>query len=298
MLNRTSDSCYANACVRTMTCGIPNCWFRGGSPPWLLVGVLVVLLGAGGCSRSAGQPTSDPPLLVFAAASLRDVMTEVGEAHFAGGGSRVEFSFASSNSLALQLEAAPRADVFLSASEAWMDRVEAAGRLVPGTRRPLLGNALVCVVNRESRLQARDACALRHQSFEHLVLGDPAAVPAGIYARQYLSDVRCEDGAAPWVAMAERVLPLPDVRAALAQVEALRDAVGFVYRTDAATSSRVRVLFEVTGDSAPRITYPAAVVAGAAHEPEARGLIRYIRGAEATAIFTRHGFAMLALGDT
>lgn len=239
------------------------------------------------------KPESPSELLVFAAASLRDALTEVGTSYEqAPEGVPVRYNFAASNALAQQLIAAPRADVFFSASEAWMDKVEQAGVVAPDTRQALLGNQLVVVVREDSALGVHHACDLLTLHFDHLVLGDPAAVPAGVYAKELLEATECPGRGNAWSALASRVLPMPDVRAALAQVEASGTAVAIVYRTDAASSRHVRVALAVTGEHAPRITYPVALV-GDRVGPAQRRFIAHLESPAARAIFERHGFSVL-----
>ena len=228
-------------------------------------------------------------MLVFAAASLRDVMQDLKTPFESASGLDVVYNFAGSNTLALQIEAAPAADVFLSADEAWMDRLAKGGRLVPGTRRSFLSNQLVVVANADSPLQLAAPADLATAPFRFLSLADPEAVPAGRYAKGFLERVEV-DGGDLWSRVQARVAPAPDVRAALAMVAAQPDVVGIVYRTDAMTSPRVRVLFTVADELSPRISYAAAAIQGG---PDPSGAVRFLdflAGAEARAHFAARGF--------
>ena len=261
-----------------------------------ILGILLLPLLLACTERPEADDPQPDELLVFAAASLRDAMTEVGAAYEAQPeSSRLHFNFGASNTLAQQLIASPRADAFVSANEAWMDRAEQASVLAPGSRRVLLSNRLVLIAPRNSTVRVDHPCGLLDSDFEYLVLGNPEAVPAGVYARQHLASVDCPGHGNAWAALSPKVLPMPDVRAALAQVERRRRVVGFTYRTDAATSSRVRVLYEVRGPTAPRITYPAALTRGRDGAPQRR-FMDFLQGPVATSIFTRHGFLMAAGG--
>ena len=202
-----------------------------------------------GCTPDPGQ---QPQLMVFAAASLRDVMSEVATRFEQEHGIHVNYNFAGSNVLAQQLLATPRADLFISANKAWMRRLEQAGRVVPGSRQVVLGNRLVVIVNHASTLEGDPRELFCTPVFEYLSIGNPEAVPAGIYAREWLEKLPCDGGSA-WSSVAGRIAPAPDVRAALGLVEAGRDIPGIVYATDAAMSDKVRVIHEVTGNDAPVI---------------------------------------------
>ncbi len=245
-----------------------------------------------GCAKPSPTAT-EPEVLVFAAASLRDALTAVTrDFQRENPDARVRFSFAGSNALAQQLMAAPRADLYFSASETWMDRVADAGAIEPGSRRALLGNQLVVVVNRDVELQLTGICELLDTDLERLVLGDPNAVPAGIYARQYLEATTCPGGASAWSALRSRVVPTSDVRAALAHSEASQHVAAIVYQTDAATSDRVRVALTIADDRAPPIVYPVALVRGHTG-PAPQRLLAYLGSAAARRVFEQHGFRTL-----
>jgi len=249
---------------------------------------LLLMLGSlGGCTRDAGTA---PQLMVFAAASLNEVMGEVGTRFEQQHGIHVNYNFAGSNVLAQQLIAAPKADLFISANKAWMRRLGQARRIVPGSRQAVLGNRLVVIVNHASTLEGDPRELFCAPGFEYLSMGNPEAVPAGIYAREWLEKVSC-DTASAWEAVAGRIAPAPNVRAALGLVEADRDIPGIVYATDAAMSEKVRVIHEVTGEEAPLITCHAAIVSNGSDHATARLFLDFLSSEQATEIYRRHGFS-------
>ena len=239
-----------------------------------------------GCTPDPGQ---QPQLMVFAAASLRDVMSEVGTRFEQEHGIHVNYNFAGSNVLARQLLATPRADLFISANKAWMRRLEQAGRVAPGSHQVVLGNRLVVIVNRASTLEVNPRELFCTPGFEYLSIGNPEAVPAGIYAREWLEKLPCDERSA-WDAVAGRIAPAPDVRAALGLVAAGRDIPGIVYATDAAMSDKVRVIHEVTGNDAPVISYYAALVDNESSHDRAKRFLSFLSGKQAADVFHRYGF--------
>jgi molybdate transport system substrate-binding protein len=163
-----------------------------------------------------------------------------------------------------------------------MDAVAKAGRIVVGTRTRLLTNELSIVVPKASAdfplarvLQGRIA---------RLAIGEPGAVPAGVYARKWLE----HEGA--WQRVEGKVVPFPTVRAVLSAVEAERVDAGIVYRTDAMSAS-VRVIANILKTQHPYldISYPVAVIAGPS-EAEARRFLEFLKGPAARAVFDRRGF--------
>jgi len=261
----------------------------------LLVLTWAVLVPATGPAHAAGAPArkpataseARPEIAIYAAASLRDVLTELKPALERSTGATAVFNFAASNDLARQIIAADKADVFLSADEGSMDRVAEAGLVEKGTRRPLLSNRLVVIAPNGSALKIADAGDLAKISGK-IAMADPEAVPAGKYAKAWLVKT------AVWSdSFRGKVLSTADVRAALAAVASGNVDAGIVYRTDAAISRDVRVVYEVPGGEAPKISYPIAVMAHSAHPREARGAAAFLAGAEARAAYVGSGFLVL-----
>jgi molybdate transport system substrate-binding protein len=223
-------------------------------------------------------------VVVFAAASLTEALTEIGAAFERRTGSRVVFSFGASSDLARQIRAGAPAEVFVSADLSRMDELEAAGLVRAADRTTLLSNRLAVVVPKALTLAMRSPSDLT--GARRIALADPEAVPAGVYARQWLEALGL------WATLRDRVVPTLDVRAALAAVASEAADVGVVYRTDAGISTRVRVAFEVPEGEAPRIVYPAALLARSTGTA-ARAFVTSLRSAESRAVFTRLGFVVL-----
>ncbi|HEX8241915.1 MAG TPA: molybdate ABC transporter substrate-binding protein [Longimicrobium sp.] len=258
----------------------------------ITLAVLAYVLAAACARGDAAKPAAQREVVVFAAASLRESLEELAAGYQRQTGTRVVFNFAGSNDLAHQIGAARGMDLFLSASEAWMDTVQHRGRLVDGTRRDLLSNNLVVVAHAQSPARMDEPCALATLPFKHVATGDPQAVPAGIYARKWLGSVTC-DGKPLWDAVQPRLAPAPDVRAAIALVAADRDVAGLVYRSDQlAFAGRTKVLYEVK--DGPPIRYTMAQVAEGAHADAARAFLAYVSTGDAAQVFARHGFIPLA----
>ena len=187
-----------------------------------------------------------------------------------------------SNTLARQIVEGVTAGLFLSADENQMDLVERSGRIVPGTRARLLTNELAVVVP-QSATQFQLAQLLDGR-VARLAMGEPGAVPAGVYGRRWLE----HQGA--WARVEPKVVPFPTVRAVLSAVEAGRVDAGIVYRTDTATSA-VRTVTVVSRKEHPYldIAYPVAVIKGP-QEADAKKFLDYLKGPAARAVFVKRGF--------
>jgi molybdate transport system substrate-binding protein len=220
-------------------------------------------------------------LLVFAAASTSDAMQECAARYQAESGMRIRFSFAGSNELARQIIAGAPADAFLSADQAQLDAVVKAGRARAADQVALLSNRLVIVQpDGERALENPEALA----RLKTIALADQQAVPAGVYAKQWLV------ARGLWEAVAPKVVPTLDVRAALAAAQAGRAQAAIVYATDARVAKGVRVIPLPPGPE--KIVYPVAPVEGP-RKAAAKRWIDFLRSREAGGIFEKAGFIFL-----
>ncbi|HEY0593102.1 MAG TPA: molybdate ABC transporter substrate-binding protein [Thermoanaerobaculia bacterium] len=221
-------------------------------------------------------------IVVSAAASLDDVLTEASAAWTRRSGEAVRVNLGASHALAMQIVAGAPADLFISATGADLDLLQGRGLTVAGSRRTLASNALVVIVPRGSRLALHEPRQLAQPGVRRLALADLESSPAGIHAKRYLQR------AGVWAAVATRVIPAADVRAALAIVGSGAADAGIVYRTDALSSAAVRIAFV---PAAPAIGYDAALVRRPSLNPSARGFLDFLASPAGQKIFQKQGFA-------
>ncbi len=226
-------------------------------------------------------------LTVFAAASLTDAMKQIADLWVKAGHEAPRQSFASSSTLARQIESGAPANIFASADEQWMDYLAKKDLLAADTRRDLLGNDLVLVVpaTHPSRVDITpgfDIASLLGAD-GRLATGDPAHVPVGIYAEKALRKLGV------WDAIAPRLAPAADVRSALLLVERGEAPAGIVYATDAAVSKGVAVAGVFPDSSHDPITYPFAVTKSG-DTPEARAFLTFLSSPAVREVWARNGF--------
>jgi molybdate transport system substrate-binding protein len=224
-------------------------------------------------------------LSVFAAASLTDALKEVAAAYESQSGDKLVFNFAGSNALARQIKEGAPADIFISADEIQMNDLAETRLIDPSTRVELLSNSLVIVVPNDGPAELTPA-ALGDRAIKRVALADPRSVPAGVYAREYLT----KQGL--WQAVEPKVVPTENVRAALAAVESGNVDAGIVYKTDAAISKAVKIAYEVPASDGPRISYPVAVLRETRNAEPAKRFLAYLKSEPALAIFKRFGFIL------
>jgi molybdate transport system substrate-binding protein len=244
------------------------------------IGAALVLLA--GCRDQAPPRVT---VTVSAAASLREVMQELEAAYErAHPGVDVRVNLGASGALRRQVEQGAPVDVFVSAAEEPMTALIAAGLMDARSRRVLAGNELVVVVPAGSRARIATLADLARPEIRRVAVGAPASVPAGAYAREAL-------GASGVAArLAGRTVLGQDVRQVLAFVASGNADAGIVYRTDAASSDRVRIALVVHPTLHRPITYPLAVSTRAADPERARAFAAFLLGDQGRAALRRHGF--------
>jgi molybdate transport system substrate-binding protein len=255
---------------------------------------LLVLLAAAACGGAPRDDAAPPPqgadrnraIVVSAAASLSNVLDELGRRFGQRSGAHVAVNVGASNTLARQIAAGARVDLFISADESQMDIVTDA--IVPGTRVDLLSNQLAVAVPDDRFRPLHSVSDLQDPIFRRIAIGEPSAVPAGVYAKEYLEKVGL------WARLSPRMVPSGSVRLALAAVETGAADAAIVYRTDVPTAPHARTALVVPVADGPRIVYPAAVIRTGANQEGARQLLAFLQGHDATAAFERAGFVALS----
>jgi molybdate transport system substrate-binding protein len=228
------------------------------------------------------------PITVFGAASLTDVLQDLGDAFTKDTSIPVRFSFASSAALARQIENGAPADLFFSADLEWMDYLQARALIRPATRVDMVGNQLILVAPVDSKVTLKIephfplAATLGNG---RLATGDPDSVPAGRYAKQALIALGV------WDSVSARLVRADSVRAALAFVDRGETPLGIVYATDALADKKVRFVDAFPAASHEPIVYPAALTNVA--NADAARFLAYMRGPAGDLAFKRYGFAPL-----
>ncbi len=225
---------------------------------------------------------------VFAAASLTNALGDIVTQYEKGKEVKIVTSFASSSTLARQMEQGAPANLFISADQQWMDYVTEKKLINEKSRITLLGNELVLVAPKVSKLASftinkqTDWQSLLNG--ERLAVGDPDHVPAGIYAKEALTHLGVWDQLSPQMARAN------NVRSALVLVERDEAPLGIVYGSDAVASDKVKIIAKFPEDSHKPVEYPMALI-GNSTDKATTDFYTYLKGPEATAVFKHYGFS-------
>jgi len=240
----------------------------------------------------AGVTQADEPkkaeLLVFAAASLTNVLGELAPAWGRSSGVTVKLSFAASSVLARQIEAGGNADVFISADQEWMDYLQTRNLIAKPSRVDLVRNRLVLIAPADSKIELdiRPGFDLAGAlAGGRLSTGDPDTVPVGRYARSALTSLGV------WEQVEDRLVRADNVRSAMTFVSRGEAPLGIVYATDAQIDYKVRVVATFPDNSHDPIAYPAAATATAG--PGAAGFLAFLRSKVAAPTWNKFGFLEL-----
>lgn len=230
--------------------------------------------------------TETAPVMIFAAASTTNAINDIVVAFKKQSGIDIISSFASSSTLAKQIEQGAPASIFISADEDWMNYLAKKDLISPESRCDLLGNSLVLICPNESDAPKIDNIQTQLMATlgaGRLATGDPDHVPAGKYAKAAMTKLGI------WQDVEPRLARAGDVRGALALVERGEATLGVVYSTDAAVGKNVKIVGAFPPDSYPPIVYPAALIK-VNESPNAIKFFKFLKSAEAKAVFEKYGF--------
>jgi len=231
----------------------------------------------------------DKPVLVFAAASLKNALDDISAQYQHDTGKTASISYAASSALAKQIEAGAPADIFISADLDWMDYLAGKNLIQANSRKTLLGNKLVLIAPVKSARPVKIKPGFPIAKLlkgGRLALADPDSVPAGKYAKAALQNLGV------WDSVANSLAPGENVRATLALVARGEAPLGIVYKTDAAAEPAVKIVGTFPENSHPPVVYPIALTASSAN-PNAAAFLAYTESAKAKPLFRKQGFTVL-----
>lgn len=222
-------------------------------------------------------------ITVLAAASLTNVLDEIKTNYLKiHPDEQIDLVFASSSTLARQIEQGAPADIFISADQNWMDYL--IEHKIVTNKQLLLTNTLVWITQTDNpALVDLDPAKLNTwlKPNTKIAVGDPSHVPAGLYAKEALTNLHLYTELAPHFVNAS------NVREALMYVELGEAEFGIVYSTDAKISPKVKVLFTFPQDSYPKIEYPMTLL-----NVKAQTFYDYLQTKAAQDVFAANGFVI------
>jgi len=237
--------------------------------------------------ESPPQATKPVQLTISAAASLTDALKEIQEAYEANNnGVKLNFNLGASGALQQQIEQGAPADLFLSTAPKNMKALVDKQFIDSNNQKTILINKLVVVIPAEGKITIRSAEDLVNAEVKTIAIGIPESVPAGSYAKEALINAKL------WDTLQQKTVQGKDVRQVLQYIETGNADAGFVYKTDALTSQKAKIAFEVDPKTYAAVEYPFGIVNESKHPEEAADFYTYLQSKEALDIFIKYGFSI------
>lgn len=251
---------------------------------------LTIVLAA--CGAEQNTPTNveksakKVELTISAAASLTDALKEIQTTYESEHKNiTLQFNFGASGALQQQIEQGAPADLFLSAANKNMKVLIDKQLIDTNKQKSLLNNELVVVIPTEG-VTVGSISDLTKTEVKNVAIGIPDSVPAGNYAKEALTNSNV------WDALQSKTVQGKDVRQVLQYVETGNADAGFVYKTDALTSDKVKIAFSVDPTTYSPIEYPIGIVKATKYSSEAENFYSYLQTKEALDVFIKYGFSV------
>ena len=257
---------------------------------------------ASSAAASSGAAAEPVELIVFAAASLTETLTAIGETYSAENpGVTFRFNFDSSGTLKTQIQEGADCDVFISAGQKQMNQLDSTASADVNTegldfvdsdsRVDLLENRVVLCVpeGSDKGIDSFDALAEHLKAEDILFCMGNSDVPVGQYTQKILAYYELDEAA---LAAAGVITYGSNVKEVTTQVSEASVDAGVVYCTDA-FSAGLKVVDEATKEMCGQVIYPAAVLKAAPNAVAARKFLEYLQTSAAGEVFESVGFTAL-----
>jgi len=256
----------------------------------LMVFALTTSLIAGCSGEKQATPATPAPkieLNVSAAVSLKDALEEIKKNYEAKNpNTTLVYNLGASGALQKQIEQGAPTDIFMSAAPKQMDDLDAKNLVNKPTRKNLVENKLVIIVPKASTLAISTYEDLTKDEVQKLSIGETGSVPAGQYAQEVLKKLGI------WDKIKDKAVLAKDVRTVLTYVETGNVEAGIVYKTDALSSEKVKIVATAPEGSHQPIVYPVAVLSGTKQQKAAEDFLAYLSAPECRVVFEKYGFTM------
>ncbi|PNQ79271.1 molybdate ABC transporter substrate-binding protein [Paenibacillus sp. F4] len=241
----------------------------------------------GSSSQTSSKTAETTELTISAAASLTDALKEIQHSYeLIHTGIKLNFNFGGSGALEKQIEQGAPSDLFLSASTKNMKSLVDQQLIDTKKQKTWLTNELVAVIPVDGTMNIASVTDLTKKEVKKVAIGIPESVPAGNYAQEALTKAKL------WDTLQSKLVQAKDVRQVLQYVETGNADVGFVYKTDALTSQKAKIAFEVDPKTYSPVEYPIGIVKATKHIQEAEDFYAYLQSQESLNIMAKYGFTI------
>ncbi|MGE5630595.1 MAG: molybdate ABC transporter substrate-binding protein [Caulobacteraceae bacterium] len=249
----------------------------------LLIAFMASIMFLQGCTQEKPQKVQKE-VFVFAAASLKDSLTDIKYNFEKDKDIKLMLNFAASGTLQKQIEEGAPADLFILAGRKQMDALENENMIENGSRTNLLKNRLVLVVSKDYKDKIKTIADLADLDIK-ISIGEPETVPAGLYAKESLTSMKL------WDKLSSKIVFAKDVKQVLTYVERGETAAGIVYASDASVIKDSYVVETVEENTHSPIVYPAAILSSSKDKDSSKMFLDYLMSSESQRIFEKYGFS-------
>ena len=249
------------------------------------------------------QPAEPVELIVFAAASMTETLTELGNTYMAQNPNvTIQFNFDSSGTLKTQIQEGADCDVFISAGQKQMNQLditadaeintEGLDFVLADTRFNILENKVTLVVpeGNPKGIESFDDLAAKLKDGSVLLAMGNSDVPVGQYTQKILKYYELDEEA---LAAAGLLTYGTNVKEVTTQVSEAAADCGIIYCTDA-FSAGLTIVDSATKDMCGQVIYPAAVLNVSKNVEAAQAFLDFLKTPEASAVFEKVGFTALS----
>ncbi|WP_068505469.1 molybdate ABC transporter substrate-binding protein [Paenibacillus kribbensis] len=238
-------------------------------------------------SQDSSKKAENVELTISAAASLTDALKEIQPLYESSHKDvKLNFNFGGSGALEKQIEQGAPSDLFLSASKKNMKSLVDQQLIESDKQKTWLTNELVAVIPADGTMNIASVNDLTKEEVKKVAIGIPESVPAGKYAQEALTNTKL------WDVLQDKLVQAKDVRQVLQYVETGNADVGFVYKTDALTSQKAKISFEVDPKTYSAVEYPIGIIKASKHAQEAEDFYAYLQSQESLNIMAKYGFTI------
>lgn len=249
--------------------------------------IFLLLLGCGNHKAEEQTNVKEAEITVSAAASLTDALQEIQQNYRAAHPYvTIFFNFGASGALQQQIEQGAPVDLFISASKEYIETLTQEGIIAEDEQTSLLTNELTVITAADNTVTMQDIDDLTGTEIRSIAIGIPETVPAGKYAEEALLHAKV------WDEIESKIIQAKDVRQVLQYVETKNVEAGFVYKTDAMSSEKVRIAYTVDPSFYTPIEYPMGMVHSSASNQDVIDFYTYLQSEEAMDIFKKYGFSV------
>ena len=249
------------------------------------------------------EPVEEVELIVFAAASMTETLTEIkGMYEAANPGVTLTYNFDSSGTLKTQIQEGADCDLFISAGQKQMNQLDITANpevntdgldfVLEGSRINLLENKVTLVVpeGNPKGIESFDALAEALKAGDVFLCMGNSDVPVGQYTQKILAFYGLDEEE---LAGKGLITYGTNVKEVTTQVKEASVDCGVVYCTDA-FSAGLTVVDSATAEMCGQVIYPAAVLNVSKNPKAAQAFLDYLQTPEAMAVFENVGFAPVA----